>query len=206
MTSPRSLRTPTWSIVALAFLAGAGATAFGVWEGGGWTKDGAVLAARYTARIGLPVFLLAWSAAAMARLFPGGWRAILLRRRRAIGLAFAATHTIHLLALTTASLAFGEPTSLLGIVGGSVGYVFVFAMALTSTDAAVRRLGARRWRLLHASGGYVLAGIFAFSYYGRLERDPPLALVTLALIAAAVVLRVAAWAKARLAAGRVSPA
>lgn len=178
-------------MLALAIAAGAGVAH------GGWTFDGAAAAARLTARISFLWFLAAWSASALARLWPGGWRGALLRRRRSVGLAFAASHTVHLTALLMAIFVFDHGTRLVSIVGGGIGYLFVFAMAATSNDAAVRRLGPRRWRLLHATGGYVIAGIFAFSYLGRVPTNPALGVSMVALIVLAALLRIAAWSRRR---------
>jgi sulfoxide reductase heme-binding subunit YedZ len=164
---------------------------------GGWTYEGAAAAARLTARDSFLWFLIAWSASAMARLWPGGWRAALLRRRRSVGLGFAASHTVHLGALLIAILVFDHGTTLVTLVGGGIGYLFVFAMAVTSNDAAVRRLGPPRWRLLHATGGYVIAGIFAFSYLGRVPANPVLAVPMLTLIGLAATLRILAWMRKR---------
>jgi DMSO/TMAO reductase YedYZ heme-binding membrane subunit len=164
---------------------------------GGWAYEGAAAAARLTARNSFLWFLVAWSASAVARLWPGGWRTALLRRRRSVGLGFAASHTVHLGALLVAILVFDHGTKLVTIVGGGLGYLFVFAMAITSNDAAVRRLGQRRWRLLHATGGYVIAGIFAFSYLGRVKADPWLGVPMMTLIGLAAALRILAWATKR---------
>jgi len=164
---------------------------------GGWGYEGAAAAARLTARDSFLWFLVAWSASAVARLRPGGWRSALLPRRRSVGLGFAASHTVHLGALLVAILVFGHGTKLVTIVGGGIGYLFVFAMAVTSNDAAVRRLGPRRWRLLHATGGYVIAGIFAFSYLGRVKADPWLGVPMMALIGLAATLRILAWTRKR---------
>ncbi|MEO9132671.1 MAG: hypothetical protein ABI240_15890 [Sphingomonas sp.] len=164
---------------------------------GGWTYEGAAAAARLTARVSFLWFLIAWSASALARLWPGGWRTALLRHRRSVGLGFAASHTVHLGALLIAILVFDHGTKLATVVGGGIGYLFVLAMAVTSNDASVRKLGPRRWRLLHATGGYVIAGIFAFSYLGRVRADPVLAVPMLALIGLAATLRVLAGVRKR---------
>jgi DMSO/TMAO reductase YedYZ heme-binding membrane subunit len=172
---------------------------------GGWSYEGAAAAARLTARDSFLWFVIAWSASALARLWPGGWRTALLRRRRSVGLGFAASHTVHLGALLIAILVFDHGTKPATLIGGGIGYLFVFAMAITSNDASVRRLGPRRWRLLHATGGYVIAGIFAFSYLGRVPTNPTLGVPMLTLIGTAATLRVLAWARKR--AGRpVAPA
>jgi len=164
---------------------------------GGWTYEGAAAAARLTARDSFLWFVIVWSASAVARLWPGGWRTALLRRRRSIGLGFAASHTVHLGALLIAILVFEHGTKPATVIGGGIGYLFVFAMAVTSNDASVRRLGPRRWRLLHATGGYVIAGIFAFSYLGRVPTNPALGVPMLTLIGLAATLRVFAWARKR---------
>jgi DMSO/TMAO reductase YedYZ heme-binding membrane subunit len=188
-TPPVAIATATG--LALAIAAGA------YLAHGGWSYEGAAAAARLTARDSFLWFLAAWSASALARLWPGGWRTALLRRRRSIGLGFAASHTVHLGALLIALFVFDHATKPVTVIGGGIGYLFVFAMAITSNDAWVRRLGPRRWRLLHATGGYVIAGIFAFSYLGRLSANPILAVPTLTLIGLAAILRIFAWARKR---------
>ena len=192
----RAAFSPPIAIATATGLALAIATA-GYLAHGGWTYDGAAAAARLTARDSFLWFLVAWSASAVARLWPGGWRTALLRRRRSIGLGFAASHTVHLGALLIAILVFDHGTKLATIVGGGTGYLFVLAMAVTSNDGSVRRLGPRRWRLLHATGGYVIAGIFAFSYLGRVPANPGLAVPMLALIGLAAALRILARARKR---------
>jgi len=178
--------------IAFAILLALAVAAGGYLAHGGWTYEGAAAGARLTARTSFLWFVTAWSASALARLWPGGWRKALLRRRRSVGLAFAATHTVHLAALLTAIFAFGHGSKLVTVVGGGIGYLFVLAMAITSNDASVRRLGPHHWRLLHATGGYVIAGIFAFSYLGRVPTQPLLAIPALSLLGLAALLRILA--------------
>lgn len=196
MTSARSISTP--AVIGLATLAASLVAAYGYAEFGGWNAEGAGAAARYTARFSFPIFVLAWSASAIAKLWRGGWRSVLLRRRRAIGLGFAAAHFVHLGALLIAVLVFATPRSLTTIYGGGFGYVMVALMALTSNDWSVRTLGPRNWKLLHTFGGIVIAGIFFVSYFGRLEDKPWLAIPTLSLLGGAILLKFAAWMKAAL--------
>lgn len=171
--------------------------AYGYFEFGGWTADGAGAAARYTARFSFPIFILAWSASALAKLWPGGWRTVLLRRRRAVGLSFAAAHFVHLAALLIAVIVFASPRSATTIYGGGAGYVFVALMAITSNDWSVRALGPRKWKALHTFGGVVIAVIFGVSYFGRLDEKAWLAIPALSLLGGAVALKVAAWLKVR---------
>jgi methionine sulfoxide reductase heme-binding subunit len=195
MTSARSVST--LAIVGLTALAAIGVVAYGYAEFGGWNAEGAGAAARYTARFSFPIFVLAWSASALATLWPGGWRGVMLRRRRAIGLSFAAAHGVHFAALLVAVLVFAAQPSAKTVYGGGFGYVMVALMALTSNDWSLRKLGPRNWKALHTFGGLVIAVIFATSYVGRLEEKAWLAVPALSLLGAALVLKLAAGMKKR---------
>lgn len=164
---------------------------------GGWGIDGANAAARLTARWSFVWFLTAWTASSLAALRPGGWRRDLLRRRRAIGLSFAAAHFVHAGFFLLAILVFRVEPPLPTLIGGGTGYLFVALMAATSNDAALRRLGPRLWRMLHATGGWIVLFIFALTYAGRIAEHPGLGIPATALIAAALALRIAAWLKTR---------
>jgi sulfoxide reductase heme-binding subunit YedZ len=144
---------------------------------------------RATARIGVLLFSLTFACSSLHLLFRSKATKWLLRNRRSLGLSFALTHTSHLLALGLLALAYPEPflpeLTLPTLVGGGLAYAFLLAMALTSTDAAVARLGARRWRLLHTLGSYYLWIIFALSYFPRAFESagyiPAAALLAIAL-------------------------
>lgn len=124
------------------------------------------LAARYTARLSFLLFLPVYAASAWHRLAPSAASRFVMRRRRAFGLGFATAHTVHLCALTTYQVTVEKwPDAATLIVGGGA-YAAMFAMAATSNDAAVRRLG-RSWRRLHSVGIHWLWFVFTFSYAGR---------------------------------------
>ena len=124
------------------------------------------LAARYTARFSFSIFLPVFVASAWNRLAPGRVSRFLVRRRRALGLAFATAHTVHLGALVAYNVVAGTRPDVATLVGGGGAYLVMFAMAATSNDASVRLLG-RNWLRLHALGVYWLWFVFAFSYAGR---------------------------------------
>lgn len=191
------MRLPTWAIVIasalLALCFGFGAVALD----SGWTKDGILAGTRITARWAFPWFLAGWSASTIAQAWPGGWRAVLLRRRRAIGLAFAANHFVHLGFIVTAVAVFDHKAALTTLVGGGVGYLLVAAMALTSNNAAMRWLGIARWKLLHAVGGWYVLFIFTTSYAGRIPTKPLLAIPAVTLIASAIGLKLVLALRAR---------
>lgn len=171
-----------------ALIAGGGAVWFA-----GIDRDGFAAAARYTARWSLLWFVAAWSASALARLWPGGWRGALLYNRRGIGLGFATAHLIHAGFFSVAIWGFGAPSNIVTILGGGLGYVFVLLMAITSNEYWVRALTPRGWKLLHTIGAGYVAFVFVFTYYGRLATDPALGIAGLTLIGAAILLRLSAW-------------
>lgn len=178
--------------------------AIGALLAGGWglqvlggNQDGFRAAARFTARWSFAWFLIAWSASALATLWPGGWRAALLFNRRGFGLGFATAHLIHAAFFIVAILVMGAPAALATVIGGGLGYVFVIVMALTSTDEWVRKLTPKRWKLLHTIGAGYIALIFFFTYFKRLGTDPVLGATGLSVLGLVIALKLAAWAKRR---------
>jgi DMSO/TMAO reductase YedYZ heme-binding membrane subunit len=83
---------------------------------------------------------------------------------------------------------------------GGAGFVFAGLMAATSNDAAVRLLGARGWKALHATGAWVLFVIFFQSYLLRGFISPGFLPASLAVVAA-LVLRIAGRRRAADVAG-----
>src|SRR5215510_10674669 len=61
--------------------------------------EGVRMVIRFTARTSLLLFCLAFSAAALARLWPNAWTRWLRRNRRYLGVSFAASHAIHAAAI-----------------------------------------------------------------------------------------------------------
>jgi sulfoxide reductase heme-binding subunit YedZ len=190
------MRTPV-----IVGLAAAGCLAIGLANSalqGGWDVDGALAGSRITSRWAFVFFIAAFSASSLAKLWPGGWRTALLRRRRGVGLSFAASHFVHAGFFLTAIFVFGAERSLITFIFGGLAYLFIAAMAATSNDASVKTLGPRRWKLLHQVGGWYIVFIFANSYVGRLVGDKPLlGAFGTGLIVLAVGLRIAAALKGR---------
>lgn len=130
------------------------------------------LAARWTARAALPLFLAAFLAAPLVRRWPGGITRALRKRRRQWGLGFALAHTIHLAALAVNVIVYAPGRTWQSLIGGGLAYVMIYLMALTSTDGWQRRLG-RWWSRLHTVGVYYIWFIFTVSYVGRAIGDEP---------------------------------
>lgn len=186
--------TRRWPLL-LGLVAGLGTIALGLWTGTDladqWSR-----AARWTARIGLPIFLLTFTASALAKLWPNAVTRSLWQNRRWWGLGFAACHTTHLYALVRYLQISGEDRPLPALAAGGMAYVLMFAMAATSNDAAMKALG-RNWKRLHTAGAYYLWLIFTLSYSLRLAEPGKLleAVYGVTLCFAALVLRIAARRK-----------
>jgi len=140
----------------------------------GFGEPGLRAGIRLSGRISTLLFMSAFLARPLYLWFSGPVTRWLLKNRRYLGVSFASTHTMHLfLILGLARLSPSFVHSLKGGVvwGGGLGYVFLYAMTATSSDRAVRWLGAKRWKILHTVGLYYLWSIFAFTYLGRLKES-----------------------------------
>lgn len=181
-----------WSALALAGMSVVLLAAYGADEAG------LRVLIRATARSSLALFLPAFAASGLRRLWPTPFSAWLLRNRRQVGVSFAVSHGLHLAAILALAARYPErfEVAAVTIVGGGLGYVFIAAMAATSSDAAVRKLGARNWKRLHRTGMWVIFVIFAQSYLPAPLHDLrylPASLATLAALG----LRVGAWVRSR---------
>jgi DMSO/TMAO reductase YedYZ heme-binding membrane subunit len=150
--------------------------------------EGIRMVIRFTARTSLLFFCLAFSAAALARLWPNAWTRWQRRNRRYLGVTFAASHALHAVAIAAFAaldpIGFAKATSLASYVFGGVGYGFIIAMTVTSFDRSAAWLGPRAWRTLHLVGGYYLLLQFTISFGMRIPGMPAYALflIPLALV------------------------
>lgn len=194
--SARRLRRLTAPLCAAVALVAAAVVAQSVLSAAA-ADEGWRLAARHTARLAFFVFLPVYVASAWHRLAPGPLSRWLMQNRRSLGLAFATAHSVHLAALATFNTIAGQRPDMATLVVGGGAYAMLFAMVATSSDAAVRRLGARRWKQLHAVGIHWLWFVFAFSYGGRVAEGQLAFVPLLALAIGGLGLRIAARLRAR---------
>jgi len=138
--------------------------------------EGVRMVIRFTARSSLVLFCLAFSAAALARLWPAAWTRWLRRNRRYLGLSFAASHGIHAVAIVCFAkmdpAGFAAATSAASYIFGGIGYAVIIAMTATSFDRTAEMLGPRAWRALHLTGGYYLWLQFMVSFGKRIPAMP----------------------------------
>jgi DMSO/TMAO reductase YedYZ heme-binding membrane subunit len=138
--------------------------------------EGVRMVIRFTARSSLLLFCLAFSAAALARLWPNGWTRWQHRNRRYLGLSFAASHAIHAAAIILFAnmdpVGFAAATSPVSYIFGGIGYAVIIAMSATSFDRTAALIGPRAWRTLHLAGGYYLWLQFMVSFGKRVPAMP----------------------------------
>jgi methionine sulfoxide reductase heme-binding subunit len=122
----------------------------------------------HLARLSFLTFIPIYAASPLVKWLPGAVSSALVRNRRSLGLAYALIMAAHLCAIAVYQMTSGsEPLEPVSAVLGGLGFVLIAALAATSNDAAVRRLGGRAWKRLHASTLHWLWAIYAFTYLGR---------------------------------------
>jgi sulfoxide reductase heme-binding subunit YedZ len=187
-----------WSLFAVLTLV---LIALSVWIAGmrQFEVDGIRSVIRFTARTSLVLFCLAFSAGALARLWPNAWTLWQRRNRRYLGLSFAASHAIHAVAIVCFAFVspplFRENTSMASFIFGGIGYAAIVAMTATSFDRSTAAIGPRAWRILHLCCGYYLWLQFMVSFGMRIPAMPVYAIFLIPLLAV-MALRMIAMASA----------
>lgn len=133
---------------------------------------GARNVAIFSARAALVLFCLAFAASSAQTFFPSPVTRWLLQNRRYLGGAFAIAHTVHLCAVVCFAIAApplfetAQPPVFFSVLG-AIGYLFMYAMVVTSFDPPRRWLSGAAWERLHTVGSYYLWSMFisAFSIY-----------------------------------------
>jgi sulfoxide reductase heme-binding subunit YedZ len=183
-----------WIGVALAVMSALVLAAAGTGE------EGVRMLIRATARSSAVLFLIAFLARSLRQLWRSDATAFALKNRRYFGVSAAVSHAIHLAAIVWLSVAFpaAYQADLIALLFGGLGFVLLFAMAATSSDAAVRTLGRARWNVLHRLGAWYVWFIFAFTFVPDPSRGwDALHAGFVAAFAAAPLVRAAALLKGR---------
>ncbi len=162
---------------------------------------------RTTAETSFVLFLSAFTASALAHLWPSPPTRWMLRNRRYLGVSFAVSHAIHLVAIVSLAGALGDQFRLdpVTLIFGGTAYLFIAAMTATSFDRSAAWLGPHAWKRLHRIGAHYVWFIFALQYVGLLTRSFWYA-PFIAAVLAAMGLRVAAWLSSRRLVVRSAPA
>jgi hypothetical protein len=167
---PRGWPIVAWTAAALVLMIAA------VLALAGGDEAGLRMVIRATARTSCVLFLAAFVASALHHAWPSPATAWLLANRRYVGVSFAVSHLLHLLAI--ADLAGWSAQGLVATAGmtttvvGGIGYLLIAAMTATSFDRTAAWLGARRWRRLHTIGAYYVWLVFFLSFAPRVASSP----------------------------------
>ena len=128
----------------------------------GISEDNVRILLRLTARAAFIVLLLIFVARPLQQVFASRFTAKLLRRRRLLGVAFTAVHSVHLaLIFYRVHISESFALSYSANTAGALVYLIIFAMFATSFDATTRWLGPRKWKALHGFGLWIVFIAFA---------------------------------------------
>jgi hypothetical protein len=160
----------------------------------------------FSVRWAVPFIYLVVAASAAQTLFPGPFPMWLLRNRKYIGLCFAVAMAWQGLFIFIMSIFFREYYYqdiylLRDELEGTVGYIFLAAMVVTSFHFGRKYLTQTQWKLLHKSGLYFLwAYPFSVYWWNLSYYENPQAIDYVFYWSGflAFALRIAAWGKKRL--------
>jgi len=169
----------------------------------------------YSVRFAVPFVFLVVAASSVQILFPGPFPMWWLRNRKYLGLCFAVAMAwqgtfILIMSVFFREYYFEDIYLLRDELEGSIGYIFLPAMVVTSFHFGRKYLSATQWKLLHKSGIYFLFA-YPFSVYwwnlSYYENPQPIDYVFYWSGFLAFTARIAAWGKKRQqAAERSTPA
>ena len=159
----------------------------------------------YSVRFAVPFIFLVVAASSVQILFPGPFPMWWLRNRKYLGLCFAVAMAwqgtfILIMSVFFREYYFEEIYLLRDELEGSIGYIFLPAMVVTSFHFGRKHLSSTQWKLLHRSGIYFLFA-YPFSVYwwnlSYYENPQPIDYVFYWSGFLAFTARIAAWGKKR---------
>ena len=122
---------------------------------------------KYSARLSFLIFTIAFSISGIHHFLNSNTTRWLLGHRREIGIAFALIHLIHLSLLILKNYLYGtgfSGSSWPSLIGGTITYVLIGLMFITSYKRFSIWISARNWRKLHLIGGYTILITFTAAY------------------------------------------
>jgi sulfoxide reductase heme-binding subunit YedZ len=153
--------------------------------------EGLRSAIRATARSSFVLFIAAFTASAFAVLTPSPFTKALVRERRFIGLAFAFSHFVHAVLIYfygQLHTGFWPARSVIDNTPGTLAYVFIVLMAITSFKTPAKLMGPKAWKRLHSIGMWIIVAVFAFANFKRIPMSDGY-LLPFGIICAAVAIR-----------------
>ena len=159
----------------------------------------------FSVRWAVPFIYLVVAISSIQILFPGPLSMWLMRNRKYIGLCFAVAMAwqglfIFIMSYFFHDYYYADVYLFRDEIEGSIGYIFLPAMVVTSFNFGRQYLNSKQWKLLHKSGIYFLWA-YPFSVYwwglSYYENPVPLDYVYYWSGFLAFGLRIAAWGKQR---------
>jgi DMSO/TMAO reductase YedYZ heme-binding membrane subunit len=160
---------------------------------------------QFSVRWAVPFIFMVVAASSVQILFPGPFTNWLLRNRKYIGMCFAVAMAwqglfIFIMSNFFREYYFADVYLLRDELEGSIGYIFLPAMVVTSFHFGRKHLNQKQWKLLHKSAIYFIWA-YAFSVYWwnlfYYENPEPIDYVYYWSGFIAFALRIAAWGKKR---------
>ena len=153
---------------------------------------------RYSAHLAFLFLLVAFLTSTARRRWRHPVIRVLMDYRRQLGLGFATAHAFHLAALTLLLLNLEGFSVTASLAVAAFGYAVTTALAVTSNNWSVRRLGVKRWRLLHTTGINILMLYFFVAFSAALIQKGGTVYVVYVLAIIGAVVAKAAARKTRL--------
>jgi len=193
----------------LVWLAALAPLAVLVWQGlhDDLTADPVKYITHFTGRTALIILFITLCITPLRRVT--GWNGI-VRLRRLVGLFSFFYAVIHLLIYLAFDRGFvfaelGEDIAKRPYITiGFTAWVMLLALAVTSPQAVLRRMGGKRWRALHRLV-YVVPVLGVIHFTWAQKKDISLPLMYAAVLTAIFAIRVALWARNRIGFGQPAP-
>ena len=123
---------------------------------------------RVSVRCSLPLLIMAFTASALSRLWPGVASAWMVRNRKYVGLAFSAVMLWQILfivlLISTGARLFPPGPAALFIVSDLIGYTLLVLMTVTSFEMFKSRMSPVAWKRLHRTAIYYIWVIYLYSF------------------------------------------
>jgi len=123
---------------------------------------------RESAKMAAILFAVSFCISSVHYFADSNFTKTILSFRAHLGLAFMVFHTFHLYSLIYLQMHIHPVFELakgVSLFAGSVAYVFMYLMALTTFPSFKEKLSKSTWRILHLIGGYWIWFIFFNSYF-----------------------------------------
>ena len=179
-----------WNIVVLSAVA-IGVMVAAMWLVHGINEQSMRIAIRATARTSCILFVCAFVASALHRIWKTEFTTWLLKNRRYLGISFAVSHAYHAIALSSLWIVTAGNTPTFDFLG-TLGYIFLIAMTVTSFQRPAALIGQLNWKILHTVGMHYFWLGFTLEFAVRIPKSIPIYLPLVTLLFLAMMLRLLA--------------